>query len=76
MSRSLAPEFTAQNADEWLTPRETAALTKFSVQTLANHRSLGVGIPYTKLTPGRAGRIRYLRGDVERFLRGQNAGGA
>ncbi|MFE6194120.1 helix-turn-helix domain-containing protein [Streptomyces sp. NPDC057838] len=59
---------TDQQHDEWLTPRETSALTKLSVQTLANHRSQRVGIPFTKLGPGRAGRVRYRRSDVERYL--------
>ncbi|MFF4933582.1 helix-turn-helix domain-containing protein [Streptomyces griseofuscus] len=54
--------------DEWLTPREVARITKLSVQTLANHRSQRAGIPYTKLGTGRAGRIRYRRSDVERYL--------
>lgn len=54
--------------DEWLTPRQVAVITKLSVQTLANHRSQRIGIPYTKLSTGRAGRVRYRRSDVEGYL--------
>ncbi|MET8803615.1 helix-turn-helix domain-containing protein [Streptomyces sp. NPDC004546] len=59
---------TTQQQDEWLTPKEASALTKLSLQTLANHRSQRIGIPYTKLGPGRAGRVRYRRSDVVRYL--------
>ncbi|MFF6966045.1 helix-turn-helix transcriptional regulator [Streptomyces anthocyanicus] len=51
--------------DELLTSRETAALTKYSPQTLANHRHLGIGIPYIKLP---SGRIRYRRCAIEQWL--------
>lgn len=61
-------EPTPEQQEEWLTPREASALTKLSLQTLANHRSLNIGIPYTKLSSGRAGRVRYRRKDVERYL--------
>lgn len=68
MSRTMSPDCTAQQQDEWLTPKEASALTKLSLQTLANHRSLKIGIPYTKLSAGRAGRVRYRRSDVEGYL--------
>lgn len=58
------------DSEEWLTPRETAALVRLSVGTLANHRCQGIGIPYTKLSPGRTGRVRYRRSDVEQWLAG------
>jgi hypothetical protein len=64
---------TAQQTDEWLTPRETAQIVKLSVQTLANHRSQKIGIPYTKLSEGRAGRVRYRLSDVREYLLGQVA---
>lgn len=57
--------------DEWLTARETSALTKFSVQTLANWRSQKIGPCFTKLASGRGGRIRYRRRDVEAWLASQ-----
>ncbi|WP_381562899.1 helix-turn-helix transcriptional regulator [Streptomyces eurythermus] len=68
MSRTHTAERATRQQDEWLTPREASALTKLSLQTLANHRSQKIGIPYTKLGPGRAGRIRYRRSDVEHYL--------
>ena len=64
-NHALMPE------QDWLTPQEVAAITKLAVQTLANHRAKKVGIPYTKLTDGRAGRVRYRRIDVERYLSGR-----
>ncbi|MCX4780113.1 helix-turn-helix domain-containing protein [Streptomyces sp. NBC_01264] len=57
--------------DEWLTPRQVAAMAQLSEQTLANHRYRGIGIPFSKLTPGRSGRVRYRRSDVERWLAGE-----
>jgi hypothetical protein len=76
----MTAEVSVADSEEWLTPAETAALTKLSVGTLANHRYLGIGIPFTKITPGRGGRIRYRRSDVERWLTGGDgrgrAGGA
>ena len=56
---------------EYLTPAETAKLVKVSPRTLANWRWQGIGPTYTKLTPGRGGRIRYLRRSVEQYLAGQ-----
>ncbi|MFB7474583.1 helix-turn-helix transcriptional regulator [Kitasatospora sp. NPDC056184] len=58
-------------ADEWLTPSEVAAMTRLTVQTLSNHRWQGRGPAFTKLTPGRGGRVRYRRSDVERWLAGE-----
>lgn len=63
---------TARDGDEYLTPRETAALTKLSERTLANRRSLGMSPPYTKLSAGRAGRVRYSRAAVLAWLSGEN----
>lgn len=54
--------------DDWLTAREAGAMARVSEKTLANWRSLGVGPPYTKLSPGRGGRIRYRRSDVLAWL--------
>ncbi|MET8098136.1 helix-turn-helix domain-containing protein [Streptomyces sp. NPDC005236] len=68
MSKTRSADCATRREDEWLTSGEAAALTKLSPQTLANHRSRGIGIPYTKLGTGRAGRVRYRRSDVERFL--------
>lgn len=54
--------------DDWLTAREVGALAGFSVKTLANWRSQKIGPRYIKLSPGRGGRIRYRRRDVEAWL--------
>jgi predicted DNA-binding transcriptional regulator AlpA len=43
---------------------EVATILRTSPQTLANHRSLGVGIPYIRL--GRS--VRYLKSDVEDYI--------
>lgn len=71
MSTTKTADCTAQQTDEWLTPHETAQMVKLSVQTLANHRSQRIGIPYTKLSEGRAGRVRYRLSDVREYLSGQ-----
>ncbi|WP_328933268.1 MULTISPECIES: helix-turn-helix domain-containing protein [unclassified Streptomyces] len=55
---------------EFLTARETASITRYTVGTLANQRCLGIGIPYTKLP---SGRVRYRRSDVEQYLAGETA---
>ncbi|MFJ9745763.1 hypothetical protein [Streptomyces chartreusis] len=52
---------------EWLTPRQVSAATHYAVQTLANNRSLGIGLPYIKLPTGR---IWYRRADVEALIGG------
>ena len=54
--------------DPLLTGREAAAMARVSEKTLANWRSLGIGPSYTKLSPGRGGRIRYRRSDVLAWL--------
>lgn len=55
--------------DELLAPPEAAKLTKLTVSTLKDKRWRGTGPTYLKLSPGRGGRIRYRRGDVEAWLR-------
>lgn len=56
--------------DEWLTPPEAAKLTKITVRTLSDWRWKKTGPPYRKLSPGKGGRIRYRRRDVESWLEG------
>jgi hypothetical protein len=73
MPRSLAVARKASEPDEWLTPKEAAELARLSTSTLANHRYQGIGIPFTKLTPGRGGRIRYRRSHVLQWLAGEIA---
>jgi hypothetical protein len=56
------------DADEFLTPAETASLLKVTPQTLANWRYKKTGPHFTKLSPGRGGRIRYRRREIEQWL--------
>ncbi|MGW4974677.1 helix-turn-helix domain-containing protein [Streptomyces mirabilis] len=58
----------AAELDEWLTPTEVARIAKLSVSTLKDKRWKKTGPPYKKLSPGRGGRIRYRRQDVEQWL--------
>ncbi|MEU2625861.1 helix-turn-helix domain-containing protein [Kitasatospora sp. NPDC007106] len=58
-------------ASELLSPREVHAAYGIAPQTLANYRWRGVGPDFIKLTPGRGGRIRYRRRDVEKWLDAQ-----
>lgn len=64
------------NRDEWLTPQEAARIAKLSVSTLSDKRWKGTGPRYTKLSPGRGGRIRYKRRDVLAWLEGDQVQGA
>lgn len=57
--------------DDWLTPREVAELTRVAVSTLKDRRWKGTGPKFTKLSPGRGGRIRYRRRDVEAWMHGE-----
>lgn len=57
--------------DEWLTPSEAAQLAKLSVRTLSDRRWKKTGPPYRKLSPGKGGRVRYLRSDVLAWLQGE-----
>lgn len=65
------PADAAPASDEWLTPREAAALAKLSERTLANRRSLKTGPPFTKLSAGRSGRVRYSRSSLIAWLSGE-----
>lgn len=58
----------ALDSEELLTPAETARITKLSVSTLSDKRWKGTGPTFIKLTPGRGGRIRYRRRDVDEWL--------
>lgn len=62
--------------DEWLTPSEVAKLAKLSVRTLSDRRWKKTGPPYRKLSPGKGGRIRYRRGDVLAWLKGEQKASA
>jgi predicted DNA-binding transcriptional regulator AlpA len=54
-------------SDEFLTLRETAALTKFAEPTLRKFRWAGTGPPSFRV----AGRVRYRRSAVEEWMRQQ-----
>ncbi|MFF2077087.1 helix-turn-helix transcriptional regulator [Kitasatospora sp. NPDC058162] len=54
--------------DTWLTCDETSKLTKLSPKTLANWRARGIGPAYIKLSPGKAGRVRYSASAVKAWL--------
>jgi hypothetical protein len=54
-----------RKSDGWMTPRQVSEATHIAMQTLANNRSLGVGLPFVKLP---SGRIQYRSADVEALL--------
>lgn len=58
----------AHDPDELLTPQEASAVVKLSVYTLRDKRSQGGGPRFIKLSPGRGGRIRYRRRDIDAWL--------
>ncbi|MFD8945266.1 helix-turn-helix transcriptional regulator [Streptomyces californicus] len=58
----------ALDPDELLTPQEASAVVKLSVYTLRDKRSQGRGPRFIKLSPGRGGRIRYRRRDIDAWL--------
>ncbi|MFD5227426.1 helix-turn-helix transcriptional regulator [Streptomyces qaidamensis] len=60
----------ALDPDELLTPVEAARVAKLSVSTLKDKRWKGTGPKFIKLSPGRGGRIRYRRSDIEEWLSG------
>lgn len=57
--------------DELLTPKQVHADYGFTPQTLANWRWMGMGPDFIKTTPGRAGRIKYRRSSIEKWLNAQ-----
>lgn len=67
MSASLMPEL-PEVEDDWLAPREASALIRAAEKTLANWRALNIGPPYSKLSEGKSGRVRYRRRDVLAWL--------
>lgn len=58
----------AADPDELMTPAQVSKLAKLSVRTLQDQRSRGRGPEFVKLSPGRAGRVRYRRRDVYAWL--------
>lgn len=61
------------NAEELMTPREVAGILKVSTATLENWRSLRTGPEWLKLGDGTRAPVRYLRGEVDRYLAGRLA---
>jgi len=61
---------------ELLTPAEASRITKLSVSTLKDKRWRGTGPRFIKLSPGRGGRIRYRRGDVDAWIAGGSTASA
>jgi hypothetical protein len=70
LSSASAPQDTA-SPDDWLTPADVARITRLTQSTLKDKRWRGTGPKYTKLSPGRGGRIRYRRADVLAWLNGE-----
>ena len=64
---------TVHDLDVLLKPEEAAQLARLAVSTLKDRRWRGTGPPFVKLSPGRGGRIRYRKGDVLAWLRGESA---
>ncbi|MFE5199997.1 helix-turn-helix transcriptional regulator [Streptomyces sp. NPDC056601] len=65
-------------SQDFLTPRQVHAEYGISPQTLANWRWMSLGPDYIKQTPGKAGRIKYRRSAIEKWLDAQTVqtGGA
>jgi len=62
-ARSLIRDATVET-ETLLTSKETSKITRYSEQTLANHRTTGRGLPFVRL--GRS--IRYRLSDVQRAI--------
>ncbi|MDX3578669.1 DNA-binding protein [Streptomyces sp. FL07-04A] len=63
----------SEDPNELLTPVEVGRITRLATSTLKDKRWRGTGPKFTKLSPGRGGRIRYRRGDVYAWLNGEQA---
>ena len=50
--------------NQYLTEKEVSAQTRFSIQTLRNHRHESRGIPYLKINRS----IRYRPADVTEYM--------
>jgi len=62
--------------DELLKPPQVSEMTSLTERTLSDRRWKGTGPAFIKLSPGRGGRIRYRRRDVEAWLEDRTVGGA
>lgn len=52
----------------FLSPKGASERYDIAVQTFANWRSLGIGPPFHKISPGRGGRVRYDRVELDRWF--------
>lgn len=52
----------------FLTPKGASRRYGVAVQTFANWRSQGAGPPFHKISPGRAGRVRYDLVELDRWF--------
>ncbi|MEU0035503.1 DNA-binding protein [Streptomyces sp. NPDC006333] len=55
--------------EEFLTPRQVADEYPFTLSQLGTWRWMGLGPDYIKTTPSKAGRIKYRRSAIERWLK-------
>jgi hypothetical protein len=53
-----------QKIEDYLTEKEVSRATKFSIQTLRNHRHESKGIPYLKINRS----VRYRPVDVQAYM--------
>lgn len=62
------------DAEQLLTPEETAALLRLSEHTLASWRRTGSNseLPWVEV----GGKVRYRRGDISRWLEGRTKTGS
>lgn len=61
----------APDPDELLKPPQVCRMVQLTVRTLSDKRWKGTGPPFIKLSPGKGGRIRYRRRDVEAWIEGR-----
>jgi hypothetical protein len=55
-------------AEEYMTPKQVSDEYPFTSQQLATWRWMGLGPDYIKTTPSKAGRIKYRRSAIEKWL--------
>lgn len=62
------PQSTLDDVEIWYAPQEAGPRLGVAPQTLANWRVLGMGPAYIKISPGRAGRVRYSESAIRAWL--------
>jgi len=58
----------ANTSDRLLTTSDVADEFGIAAQTLANWRWQGIGPRFVKTSPGRGGRVKYRRSDIDAWL--------